>query len=100
MVERRHKPIVNTLVKMTNDGWTNWVNNLPAVAWVTLQLVSVPENPLFSQLRPRSLTYRDGLTDLEDSALDKVHSTGDLLAMRARQLQRRDEDLEEAAPYL
>ena len=31
---------------------------------------------------------------------DQVQSTADLLAMRARQLQRRDEDIEEAALYL
>ena len=31
---------------------------------------------------------------------NKIRSTGDLLAMRARQLQRRDEDLEEAALHL
>ncbi len=33
MIERGHKPIVNALSKMSAEGSTNWVRNLPAVLW-------------------------------------------------------------------
>jgi hypothetical protein len=33
MIEKGHKPLINALSKMINEGLKNWINNLPAVLW-------------------------------------------------------------------
>lgn len=103
MIERGHKPIVDALSKMSDGGSTNWVRNLPAVLWadrstvrtsngLTPYYISCGNEPVFP-IELEIPTWRI-------LPWDDVHTTSDLLAMRACQLQRRDEDLEEAVLHV
>ena len=88
---------------MSAAGSTNWVRNLPAVLWadrltvrtstgLTPYYISCGNEPVLP-IELEIPTWR--ILPWED-----VHTTRDLLAIRARQLQRRDEDLEEAVHQL
>ncbi len=99
MIEHGHKPIVDVLSKMSDGGSTNWVQNLPAVLWADQSTVrtSTGLTPYYICCGSEPVF----LIELEVPtwrilSLSKVYSTADLLAIRARQLQRRDKDLEEA----
>ena len=103
MVERGHKPIVDALAKMTSGGEGNWVDYLHAVLWADRCTVrqSTGYSPFFL------ICGRDPVLPIELDIptwrvlpWDEVHDTKDLLALRARQIQRRDEDLEEAVAHL
>ena len=103
MVERGHQPIVNALAKMTNGKWKNWDRHLHAVLWADRTTVRGPTG-----MAPYRLLY--GFDPVLPIELDvptwqilpwgRVQTTSDLLAVRARQLERRDEDLEEAELHL
>ena len=103
MIEKGHKSIVDTLSKMSDGGSTNWVQNLPAVLWadrstvrtltgLTPYYISCDNEPVLP-IELEILTWRI-------LPWDNVHTTSDFLAMRTRQLQRRNEDLEEVVLYL
>ncbi len=103
MVERGHRPIKDALSKMTKGGEGDWLKNLPAV--LLADRTTVKTTTGFSSFRliygaeavlPIELevpTWR--ILDWEKSA-----SVGDTLALRARQLQQRDEDIKTAAAKL
>ena len=103
MIERGHKPIVDALSKMSDGGSTNWVRNLPSVLLADRSTVrtSTGLTPYYiccgsEPVLPIELevpTWRILLWS-------KVHSTADLLAIRAFQLQHRDKDLEKATFHL
>ena len=103
MIERGHKSIIDALSKMSAGGSTYWVRNLPTVFWADRSTVRtsiglIPDyiscgNELVLPIELEVPTWRI-------LPWESVHTTGDLLAMRARQLQRRDEDLEEAVHHL
>ena len=103
MIERGHKPIVDALSKMSDGGSTNWVQNLPIVLWADQSIVSTSTG-----LTPYYISYENEsvlFIELEISTWQilpwsKFHSTADLLAMRVRQLQRWDKDLEKAIFHL
>lgn len=103
MIKRGHKPIVDALSKMSDGGSTNLVRNLPAVLWadrftvrtltgLTPYYISCGNEPVLP-IKLKVPTWR--ILSWGD-----IHTTNDLLAMRARQLQRRDKDLEEAILHL
>ena len=103
MVERGHQPIVDGLAKMTEGGFSNWVRNLHAVLWADRTTVRMSTGASPYRLNHGS----DAVLPVELANptwqildWDRVQSTSDLLALRARQLQRRDEDLEETALFL
>ncbi len=103
MIERGHKPIVDVLSKMSDGGSTNWVQNLPAVLWADQSTVSTSTGRLPYYICRGSesvLPIELEVLTWQILPLSKVYSTADLLAMRARQLQRRDKDLEEATLHL
>ena len=103
MIERGHKPIVDALSKMSERGSTNWVRNLHTVLLADRSTVRTSTG-----LTPYYICCGSELVlpiELEISTWrvlpwDKVHSTADLLAICARQLQCRDRDLEEATLHL
>jgi hypothetical protein len=33
MIEKDHKLLINTLSKITNKEFKNWIDNLPAILW-------------------------------------------------------------------
>ena len=103
MIERGHEPIVDALSKMSDGGSTNWVWNLPAVLWADRSTVrtSTGLTPYYINCGSKPVLFIElEIPTWRILSWSKVHSTADLLAMRARQLQRRDEDLEEATLHL
>ena len=103
MIERGHKPIVDALSKMSDGGSTNWVRNLPAVLWADRSTVrtSTGLTPYYISCGSEpDLHIELEIPTWRILPWNEVHSTADLLAVRARQLQRRDKDLEEATLHL
>jgi hypothetical protein len=99
MIERGHKPIVAALTKATEGGIDNWVFHLPAVLWadrITAK-VTTGRTPFYLEGGREGLLPID-LDFLTWSVLPwhEISSTADLLAMRVRQLEKRDVDLNEA----
>jgi hypothetical protein len=105
-VEVSHKAIKNALAKMCkkagqSDG--TWMNHLHAVLWADRTTVKTSTG-----MTPYELEYLDrpilpielDITTWSVMNWDEVRTTEDLLAMRARALERRDKDLEEAAAHL
>jgi hypothetical protein len=99
MIERGHKPVVAALTKATEGGIDNWVFYLPAMLWAdrTTAKVTTGRTPFYLEggresLLPIDLDY----PTWNVLPWHEVSSTSDLLAMRVRQLERRDVDLNEA----
>ena len=103
MIERGHKPIVDALSKMSARGYTNWVRILPAILWANRLTVRTSTG-----LTPYYICYGNEpvfpieleIPTWQILPWDEIHSTADLLAMRARQLQCQDKDLEESTLHL
>ena len=98
--ERGHQPIIDGLSKLAGSGHGDWVSNLHLVMWAdrTTARVSTGETPY------RLLYGYECVLPIETRiptwttlSWGKVVSTADLLAMRTRQLQQRDIDLDEAS---
>jgi hypothetical protein len=98
MVERGHKPIVDALAKLIDDGLGNWVKNLSSVLFVDYTSVHQP-----TRKTPFWVVYRqEAVLPIELKfqtwrilEWDKVRDRAELLALRTRQVLGRDEDLEE-----
>ncbi len=103
MIERGNKPIADAFSKMSEGESTNFVRSLPPVLLVDRSTIPTSTDLTSCYIRCRSDPVL--LIELEISTWrilpwDIVHSTADLLAIRARQLQHRDENLEEATLHL
>jgi len=99
MVERGHQPIVNALSKLTEGGRKKWTRFLHTVLWADRTTVRAstgmtPARVIYGNehVLPIELT----VPTWQVLPWSEVRSTSDLLAMRARQLERRDDDLKEA----
>jgi hypothetical protein len=99
MIERGHKSIVDGLAKMTDGGLKKWPKHLHAVLWAERTTVrqSTGETPGYliygeEPLLPAELEYPTWRV----LPWEGVQTRAELLAMRARYLERRQEDLEEA----
>lgn len=100
MVERGHSPITNSLARLSLQNRGGWVDNLATVLWadrVTVQstigmspyrLVYGAEPVLGIDLSFPSYILHEW---------QRIQSRGELLTLRAIQVQQRQEDLEEAA---
>jgi hypothetical protein len=103
MVERGHKPIVDALSKMTNGGLTSWIRHLPAVLWADRTTVRASTG-----LTPYEFEYANRPMlpiELKYPTWGILHWRADceeseVIALRARALECREEDLEEAKLYL
>jgi len=101
LVESRHQKIVDALAKLNNNN--KWVKNLLAVLWPDRIMTRVS-----TCFTPYKLVFgQDCVLPVELSTASwatinwkNMHSREDLLAKRARQLERRAEDLEEAKKNL
>src|SRR3979490_1624200 len=98
MVERGHKPIVDALAKMTDSGLGNWVRNLSSVLFADCTSIHQPtgKTPFWVVYRREAVL----LIELKFQTWcilewEKVRDRAELLALCARQLIGRDEDLEE-----
>ena len=97
LVERGHRPFLDGLAKMPG-GNRHWVRNLPVMLWSERTTVSRTRGST-----PYEICYGSScVLPIETRILSwntlpwhTVRTTGDLLAMRAEQLLRRDLDLEE-----
>lgn len=102
MIERGYKKIVDAMSKMSEGSSINLGRNLSTVLWadwstirtstgLTLYYVTCGSEPVLP-IELEILTWR--ILPCND-----VHSISDLLAIRARKLQRQNEDLEEYTFY-
>jgi len=107
MIEVGHRPIANALSKMTKGGTTlgaeGWVAHLPAVLMAERTTVRVS-----TEMTPFHMLYGyDAVLPIELDVptwqtlpWNTVRERPDLISMRARQIERRDEDIEEAMAHL
>jgi len=99
MIERGHPQIVTALAKISSVTGRPWPEHLHAVLWADRTTVKVPTG-----MTPAHVVYgRDHVLPIElqfptwgTAKWSSITNTEDLLAARAAQLDRRDEDLEEA----
>jgi hypothetical protein len=102
LVERGHKPVVDSLSKMTG-GKARWTDHLHTVLWADRTTVRsstgmTPYEVVYAN-RPR-LPIELEIPTWQVMNWDQVVDRSDLIATRARVLERREEDLEEAALHL
>ena len=103
MVERGHKPIVDALSKMTGGGFTGWIKHLPAVLWADRTTVRASTG-----LTPYEFEYANRPMlpiELKYPTWAILHwkkdcEESEVIALRARALECREEDLDEAKLYL
>ena len=96
MIERRHKFIIDALIKMINEKIANWIENLSIVLWIdritikqSIDHTSFYFNCDFEFLMSIELNF----SIWRIFSWNEVHIIENLLTMRARQIQRRDENL-------
>ena len=104
IVEVGHRAAADALAKTCKrPDKRDWMNHLPAVLWADRTTVKTSTG-----FTPYELEYLDRPVlpiELEISTWhilpwDQVHETAELVAMRARAVERREEDLEEAKAHL
>jgi hypothetical protein len=100
MIEVGHKPVVNALSKMSKvPSKSDWMSHLHAVLWADRTTVrsSTGLTPYEVEFVDRPiLPIELKVSTWNVLAWETVKTREDLLAMRARALERREEDLEEA----
>ena len=99
MVERGHGPFSDSLAKVTAGGLRSWVDNLHAVllAERTTVKATTGRTPFFLNYGSEAaLPVELDIPTWRTLDWPSVRTRSDLLALRARQLLRRDEDLQEA----
>ncbi len=103
MIERDHKSLFDALFKMSDEELESWVNNLHVVLWADRFTVKFITDLISFYLQCDSESMLS--IELEISIWrillwQKIHTIEDLLTMRARQLQRRNENMNEARNLL
>lgn len=99
MVERGHRVLKDALSKMTKGGKTAWTKHIFAVLWADRTTVRQPTGRTPAELlygRQVILPIDISVPTWQVLPWNKIHTTEELLALRARQIERRDADLEEA----
>ncbi len=103
MRERDHKSLFDALSKMFDEELKSWVNNLHVVLWTDRFTVKFITDLISFYLQ----CDNESMFSIELEILiwrilfwQKMHIIEDLLTMRARQLQRRDENMNEAKNLL
>ena len=107
MIEVGHRPIADALSKMTQGGTTTgmdgWVTHLPAVLLADRTTVKAstgmtPFRMLYGE--EAVLPIELDVPTWQTLPWTTVRSTDELVAMRARQIKRRDVDVDEARAHL
>ena len=99
-VERGHQQIKDGLAKLAEGGKGNWLKNLHACLWAdrTTVRASTGVSPFrFNYGYEPIMPIEEEVPDWSFLKWSEVKTTGELLALRTLQLQRRDEDYEEIA---
>jgi Integrase zinc binding domain/RNase H-like domain found in reverse transcriptase/Reverse transcriptase (RNA-dependent DNA polymerase) len=98
MVERGHRPIVDSLAKLAAVGRGNWLQNLAGVLWAdrvtTRTTTGVSAYRMMYGYEP-VLPIETELPTWSFLKWSSVRTREELLTLRTLQLQRRDDDLEE-----
>jgi hypothetical protein len=103
MIEREHKSLIDSLSKIINEDLKNWVQNLTAVNWVNRITVraSIDYISFYSNCEHETVMLIElNISTWRILSWEEVKSIANLIVMRARKIQRRDENLEEAALFL
>ena len=103
MIEKEHRPLINVLSKLIENKIEQWSQHFHAMLWADRTTV----RDLINVVSFRLLYEHDAILFIEIEYSiwhimnwNKIRSTEDLLAMRVKQFQRRDENFEEAALHL
>jgi hypothetical protein len=103
MIKRGHKPLVDALAKMTGGGFSGWLKHLPAVLWADRTTVRASTG-----LTPYEFEYANRPMlpiELKYPTWGILHwkkdcEESEVIALRARALECREDDLEEAKLFL
>jgi hypothetical protein len=103
MIKRNHKFLFDALFKMFDEKLKNWMNNLHVVFWADRFIVKFITDLISFYLQCDNESMLS--IELEISIWrilfwQKIHTIEDLLTMRARQLQRRNENMNETKNLL
>ncbi len=103
MIKRNHKSLFDALFKMSDEKLKSWINNLHVVFWADRFIVKFITDLISFYLQCDSesmLSIELEISIWKIFSWQEVHTIEDLLAMRARQLQRRNENMNEARNLL
>ena len=103
MIEKEHRLLINVLLKLIKNKIGRWFQHFHAMLWTDRIIIcDFTDVILFRLLYEHDAIL---LIEIEYSTWhimnwNKIRSIEDLLAMRVKQLQRRDENFKEAALHL
>jgi hypothetical protein len=103
MIKRDHKSLFDILFKMFDEELKSWVNNFHVVLWADRFTVKFITDLISFYLQCDSesmLSIELEISIWKILSWQEVHTIEDLLAMRARQLQKRNENMNEARNLL
>jgi hypothetical protein len=103
MIKRSHKSLFDALFKMFDEKLKSWINNLHVVLWTdrfTVKFI-IDLTSFYLQCDNESmLSIELKISIWRILFWQEIHIIEDLLIMRARQLQRRDENMNKARNLL
>ncbi len=103
MIERNHRSLFDALFKMSDKDLKSWIDNLHVVLWANRFIVKfiIDLISFYLQCDNESMFLIElKIFIWRILSWQEIHIIEDLLAMRARQLQRRDENMNEARNLL
>jgi hypothetical protein len=103
MIKRDHKSLFDALFKMFDEKLKSWMNNLHVVLWADRFIVKFIIDLISFYLQcdnESMLSIELKISIWRILFWQKMRTTEDLLTMRARQLQRRDENMNETKNLL
>ncbi len=103
MIKRNHKFLFDALFKMFDEELKSWINNLHVVFWADRFIVKfiIDLTSFYLQCDSESMfSIELKISIWRILSWQEIHIIEDLLTMRARQLQRRNENMNEAKNLL
>jgi hypothetical protein len=103
MIKRDHKSLFDALFKMFDEELKNWINNLHVVLWTDRFIVKFIIDLISFYLQcdnESMLSIKLKISIWRILFWQKIYIIEDLLTMRARQLQRRNENMNETRNLL
>lgn len=99
MIERGHQPIIVALIALTKRGKKSWLEHLPTVLFADRTTIHRPTGctPFYMVYgREAVLPVETRFPTWRTLGWDEVHDRAELLELRTRQIEMRDEDMEES----
>jgi hypothetical protein len=103
MIKKDHRFLFDALFKMSDEELKNWIDNLHVVIWTDRFIVKFITDLISFYLQcdnESMLSIKLKISIWRILSWQKIHTIEDLLTMRARQLQRRNENMNEAKNLL